>query len=217
MNKYGTKCDHEYERKSLFYHGVSEIMAFNQTVIHLIGPVSTSTIMEVTYIYAKDQGIIITLFYGKNSSFIPQYFACKWLSDFVNEEEKFFIQQVRPLEMQSIITKTDKKNYYPYIQCLKIINMLFGNINDPFGVDIDDIDDPLNILQIDGRKFNLRTFTFKLLEHALNKLDSSKYSKWIKYPLFIKKLLNQYTDNKKDIIIYWFCSYTKIQTATNCV
>ena len=125
VNVYGTNPDKS--RVSVFYHGVS-FMYFDSFHTTFYSPTSTTTKIQIAYIFSKDDGIIIEL--GCSRGHSQKYFNCSFLSAFGNEDERLFIQpywKKKYLQTLSIRNMSTNENYKDHIQALSLLQRLTSN------------------------------------------------------------------------------------------
>eukprot|EP01084_Bolivina_argentea_P142508 250353_1 len=123
--------DDMYTNTMPFYHGISEKLNFPQILgddvnagkgVQILSPLSTTSSYEVAINFASQNqgGIVVEFGHGLTSS--TQYFNMDWISDYGNEKEILFVQNVLDLRIYNII---DTKTYTAFellIKALKIID-----------------------------------------------------------------------------------------------
>eukprot|EP01084_Bolivina_argentea_P259899 438740_1 len=186
-----------------FWHGINCKLIFNKCVAVFVGPTSTSCSREVTINFAKDKGVLIQLHcgYADAPDNYVTFLDCRWMTDFVYEEERLFIGQSMALEFKTIITTIDNTNYEIWIYTLSVVNVLFCDMN------LNVAKDRPNWFQHQiekTKKVHMKKLVLKVLHHELHKSLPEKYKKANYIPEYIDELLHQYFVSKDDMQIEWF-------------
>eukprot|EP01084_Bolivina_argentea_P105456 188843_1 len=91
-----------------FYHGIGEQLLFPQYIgevdgVRIFCPLSTSSSFEVALNFANhNKGLVVKFGDDHRRYFTPKYFSCAWLSDYSNEAEYLFIQNLNLLKINDI-------------------------------------------------------------------------------------------------------------------
>eukprot|EP01084_Bolivina_argentea_P224170 379140_1 len=105
------------------YHGVAKDMLFKSMNTRINGPTSTTTEYSVALNFCDNDGIILELsldIWWNIGGFCDAFsmFECWQLSDFVNEQEVFFIGGYSHFKFKTIIKVPQGYNYQYYVMAL---------------------------------------------------------------------------------------------------
>eukprot|EP01084_Bolivina_argentea_P283875 486304_1 len=179
VNVYGTKM-RDSGIKS-YYHGINRLLLFDSFVTSFNCPISTSPQLLVAAIFATQNGSILEL--ARNTTLDTlRYFNCSWLSSFAAEGERLFIMPPNAfmvLKFVSIRCIQNTVNYGKYIHAMTTFDHMIDN---------DDIGNKDH--KIEMQDINI-----------INQLLAEKSTKNDNYPLYVKKLFDQFIKNKKKIIM----------------
>eukprot|EP01084_Bolivina_argentea_P151342 264173_1 len=126
-----------------YYHGISQTLTFplygieqsdanvlnRRPGIHIHCPLSTSASIEVAISFATVKGLLLE-FTDNNSKhlrFSPDPLSVAWLSDFANEKEHLYIQNMFKLQIQNIIEIETNCNYIFILKALKKISGMYND------------------------------------------------------------------------------------------
>jgi len=109
-----------------YYHCIADSLVFVNKNIKINCPLSVTTKYEVIYMNTNDEnGLILQLSHDTNHH-RNSYFDCKWISDFVNENEYLLIGGHNAVSIDTVLScKNDVcRDYKIYLDALHIIKML---------------------------------------------------------------------------------------------
>eukprot|EP01083_Nonionella_stella_P053195 140816_1 len=166
-----------------FYHGINQSLVPVQIVgdlgkgISVFCPLSTSRSYSVAAARFTNnfQGFIIT-FGGKSSK--AKYFTVEWLSDFPQEHECLFLQNMEEMQIINIIDCQQKVEFGGILEALKAMDFMFydGHYSTFIRPDMEDS-------------------IIKIIQHQLSTSSQSG-----KHP-YEQQLINVYFANKKKLTI----------------
>eukprot|EP01083_Nonionella_stella_P070504 188677_1 len=111
-----------------FFCGISVIMHFPQFAIYLSGPCSTTKQEEIACNFAGETGIIIKL---QNDTFMTKllgrFFDCSFISNYVEEDERLWINTGVKLRMQTIKMVKSGNNYKQFFHAFYCLDALLSS------------------------------------------------------------------------------------------
>eukprot|EP01084_Bolivina_argentea_P282172 482959_1 len=170
-----------------YYHGCTEILQFEQTVVRFYSPFSTSTDYAVALNFASAAGMMLHL----ESNYIDwgnSGFSCCWLSSFINEQEVLFFG-FASLRILNIVTHLGH-NYGIYLSALNIIQHL---IRGEYYDSKEEGEYPLVV----------RKMVLVLLCNELHVYEPAKFDPFPAIPEYIKGLLHHFCITQRVVHIAW--------------
>eukprot|EP01084_Bolivina_argentea_P065304 119034_1 len=126
VNNYGTSV----KQGDVFYHGISTKMLFpigQKRMLCSQCPLSTTSSKEVAISFTNfNQGMILKLAADPKNKW-PKYLEACWLSDFINEKERLFVQMRRGLMIENITDAMSGYDYRCIVMALSIIKSMLLN------------------------------------------------------------------------------------------
>eukprot|EP01084_Bolivina_argentea_P264956 448999_1 len=105
------------------YHGVSVDVSFQTVRAHINGPFSTTSDYYVALNFSQKQGVILELTVegGWKSRVLAPGFECFWISNYINEQEVFFLGAQRSFSFVNITEVSSGMvfNYQLYVNGLR--------------------------------------------------------------------------------------------------
>eukprot|EP01084_Bolivina_argentea_P194682 334065_1 len=187
-----------------FYHGISEILQFQNTMdahnaIRIFCPLSTTSSFEVATLFAtRDNGMIFEFTGASKYHYQTKYFSVAWLSDFPGEKEYFFIQNGRKGHLQ-IVNILDIQTGYEYeliLDALKAINKI---TNKP--------EKNAKAICIERK---LEELILCIIHHQLS-LTNATYKPFESLNKYAKTLISRYVIQRKNVRLNW-----SVMTQLNC-
>eukprot|EP01084_Bolivina_argentea_P258116 435012_1 len=112
-----------------FYHGVGQVLAFpsygiekNQSGyagIYIFGVLSTSSVLDVAISFSNHTGLLIEFVDNDVKYISPRNFSVSWLSDYGNEHEYLFVQNLYRFQINSILEVVYGHTYDVILSVLK--------------------------------------------------------------------------------------------------
>eukprot|EP01084_Bolivina_argentea_P249309 417289_1 len=200
MRQFGC-CKHQ---KHSFYHGISQKMIFpsygiesdeiNGIFIH--GPLSTSSSFAVAVSFATSNGLVLEFADNETHNLSPEALSLAWLSDYANEKEHLFMQNLVHFRIESIIEISNGKNYKLILDALR------------------------QITGYNHRKATLFSPTIDMLvSNQLAIATSQKYGKQRSLPEYAQNIANVYFNNVNELTIeylqwsnldFWYNAWIKL-------
>eukprot|EP01084_Bolivina_argentea_P059463 108596_1 len=116
-----------------FYHGTS-LLYFDSFIALFNSPTSTTTKLSIATIFAKNDGIILSLKAYSDSVYHPDLkcFNCSYLSAFGNEDERLFIGGQYKLQFKSILLMDTSENCIYFTKSLSLFDRAINadNLNE---------------------------------------------------------------------------------------
>eukprot|EP01084_Bolivina_argentea_P167888 291251_1 len=187
---HGMKWPHDAPLSMNLYHGVTEQLAFSSLNAFIKGPLSTTTDFAVALNFCNSAGVILNIdpygyewFYEmENTEAATRIccFDCSWISDFVNEQEIFFIGGLNKFSFKTIVEAQTSANYGKYVHGIQQMTYFMSNGESIFSFD--------NIAKTSEE----RQMVFRLLSHELNRYyPEHEYAHDFKNcPQLIKQMLH---------------------------
>eukprot|EP01084_Bolivina_argentea_P296997 511603_1 len=153
-----------------FYHGVSKILYFTETVTQFNCPLSTSTEPAVAMAFSNGIGVLLELKYSfSRNPLHAKYFNCVLFSDFPWEKEKLLIGGVPIMTITNIRNVSNGEEYKDYINALNIINSIMRGTH---GYYFDNINYVINDISI-ALCFNLLKEKLKIYKKTKKQIDTN--------------------------------------------
>eukprot|EP01084_Bolivina_argentea_P193223 331523_1 len=193
------------------YHGLNGHFSFSSLIAYIAGPLSTTTEYSVAVSFSNQncQGMILSINMNKMDWKIkynegPEAFSriscidCRLLSDYVSEQEIFFIGGLNKFTFNTVIEASTGTNYSKYVNGLNQMTYCMSNGDGiaKYCVDPTVLYEP-NV----AKSKEERQMVFRLLSHELYRhFPNHPYSHEFKgCPQYIKKLLCTHCQNIRSI------------------
>eukprot|EP01084_Bolivina_argentea_P000586 1100_1 len=194
---FGTKIhDGTYKH---FYHGIDQVMLFQQLSAFIYGLLSTSAAINVAIKFANNTGMVVE-FYPHN---IVKYFNCNWVSDFGNERELLFVGGRNCLVFQNIINIAKSTEYVEeyrgFVLALTVLDkqraMQLYETDKTVKLKLDEIkessllSDTLKQIAKPIPKA-LQKIVIALINHEMSRYNLQKYKRWVSLNTYVDDLLH---------------------------
>eukprot|EP01084_Bolivina_argentea_P234292 394439_1 len=134
-----TECYGMKKGPNKMYHGVNKYFMYPSIFATIKCPLSTTLDYSVAVNFSTNSGMIWELFVHTvaiaenfdNNDQRKLCFDCRWLSDYVNEQEVFFIGGLPTFTFTSILEATTGTNYCNYLEALYLITDCMANDDYP--------------------------------------------------------------------------------------
>eukprot|EP01084_Bolivina_argentea_P016843 31461_1 len=162
-----------FSKLTTLFHGVQEKLNFGQVNTRIGVPLSCTASYAVAVNFCSNSGMILELEHDETSKLTETVpcIDCSWLSDFINEQERFLIGATIYMKLSNIITVTGDE-YALYLKGLTALKNLIVGWIFVVGFSASMLPDKDNALE--------QQFIFRFLSHELNRY----YKNDIKYPPF---------------------------------
>ena len=105
--------------------GLNCVLPIPQFNIRLFAPTSTSKYIEVATRFSGDDGMIIT--FNNDIWSGCRFFDCSWISRFLDEDERVFVNGTFPLRVQAVRITATSQRYTKSIESLFLFDYLLSN------------------------------------------------------------------------------------------
>eukprot|EP01084_Bolivina_argentea_P123903 219562_1 len=201
-----SRCEGSHLFGKKLYHGITIKSQFATIKPVMKGPTSTTMDYTVAVNFSGGDGTILQLrlhnivstsgwSYGSDSGGSRMAFVdCSWLSDYPNEQERFFIGGWKHFYIDTIIIASSGENYQLYIDAMKAFAIVTSTLGFHFDV-------TATTLQMFFRIFSHILWTY----YRSN--DQKGYQKFSQMPMYGERLLHNFCANVK-ILNFWGASVT---------
>eukprot|EP01084_Bolivina_argentea_P128098 226482_1 len=184
-----------------FYHGIGEKLIFSKYIgdavedgIFILCPLSTSSVYEVAVNFTNDNNGLVIQFGHDGFNRLGQYnkyFSLSWLSDYGNEKECLFIQNLYVLKIYNIIDTKFGCEYASILSALKNINKI---------MDYQDEDDQIGYITN-----SIQALMKKIIVNQLS-YTITEYDSFDSFRGYERKMCNIYFASKEHLKIdYYRC------------
>eukprot|EP01084_Bolivina_argentea_P067285 122556_1 len=186
-----------------FYHGIGETLLFPQTTgaygwgVSILSPLSTSSQIEVALNFTNASDGMIVEFSEAESYSASRYFAVSWLSDFSNESEYLFVQNLCRLQINNIIDTGTGQEYKLILEAMRCLDSWYDywHVNNASPIECNE---------------TLRLLIFKTCTLA-------EYKSFKTLTKYGQSLMEIYFNNKKEIIIDYRDFLASVCSATTSI
>eukprot|EP01083_Nonionella_stella_P262782 893237_1 len=197
-------------------HGISKETQFGSVMTRLKGPVSATTDCFIAFRFAGAEGLILQFSLSEKwiipskedeyggVSYSPvdnrcAFLDCHWLSDYPEEQERFFIGGYGYFYFENIYNIHDNHDYILYIQAIRMLSETVQCSTKHFGNSICGSPNTKSVTQM----------AFRLLSHELHKHypDNKDYHPLKDIPPYIDQLFHNYCTNAEILSFYNFDGY----------
>ena len=173
-----------------FYHSINESVIINDKIINIKYPFSVTDKYKVIYLNTNNEnGLILSLNNNNidnNNNGNDKYFDCKWISDFIFENEYFYVGGFNSFNVNTIISCKNglNHNYEIYWNSLFILKNLFNGKFYKYG--------DKNNVNKKYQEVSKQLITNKMYNH---------YTESEILPNYIKRITNNYFESSSEINI----------------
>eukprot|EP01084_Bolivina_argentea_P252505 423846_1 len=201
------------------YHGITMFTQFSSIYACIKGPCSTTTDVSVAIQFSQNIGMILELCLNCESLMNPLYgdlFECEFVSDFPNEQEKFFIGSYNNFIFLSIIETPTGNNYHFYVYALAIITKYLTLDEHQICRSTQKFHNPsfFNKDVIRKEAFDFKKLSFRMLiEELYRHFPNNKYSERFQpLPVYARELIHNHFGNTTEIVLSYLIDTSDYET-----